>query len=219
MYQFWYTFADEAEASSSSWGSDAEDSNPGNHNSVWTLEFQAADDPAEFADTVTFQSSADFDHDNADKMPSVDQCGAGQPAWVQPWPSESSPGKKSAQLRANGIQTAGMQPGGNILQEPKSKFQQETMSEEHKTAIIGGSGNKHLIPCVSTAYNDPCQSSSHEVMALCHSSAVCHIQRVEIPPSSTHACIQDASQYPSAPLSYKFTYWLSSAFVAWMHVV
>ena len=176
MYQFWYSFADEAEASSSSWGSDAEDSNPGDHNSVWTLEFQAADGPSEFADTVTFQSSANFDHDNADEMPSVDQCGAGQPAWVQPWSSERSPGKKSAQLRANGIQTARMQPGGNVLQElPKSKFQQETMSEEHKTAIIGGSGNKHLIPCVSTAYDDPYQSSSHEVMALCHSSPVCNV--------------------------------------------
>lgn len=139
-YAVW--FAGESDTSTSSWGSDAEEDTAGSHNSLWTLEFQAAEDgPFDFADdAATFQSSTDFSHDSSVESPSAGQSGAGEPDWVQPWSSVAAPGKRASGVRANGIQSAKVD---NAVQESqKSAFQSKPMSEEHKTAIIG----EHVLP-------------------------------------------------------------------------
>lgn len=130
----------EAETSSSSWGSDAEEETAGDHNSLWTLEFQAAEDGTSdiLEDTAIFQSSADFSHDSTVEAPSAEQSGAGEPDWVKPW---SSPNTQSSKLKENCVQQSKADQASQ--QTPRSKFQSEPLSEEHKTAIIG----ENCLPC------------------------------------------------------------------------
>lgn len=128
------------DTSSSSWGSDTEDSSVADHNSVWTLTFQGADDTTtDFHDDNTdFQSSADVEQTDAVRQPSS---GQPEPAWVRAWsPLSLSPSKQFTQLAPNTLQTSHSHSasGAQANNAPsETPFHSEPMSDEHKTAIIG----------------------------------------------------------------------------------